>query len=105
MILKEKAVFITGGARGIGYGIAHAALAAGAQVAIGDLHERAVFAARESLLAELSVSGDAVLATVLDVADERSVEEALTAAWSYFGLTRSRSAARPGRRRSPVPTR
>ena len=73
-MLKEKVVFITGGARGIGYGIARAALETGAQVAIGDLHEQAVFAARESLLAELPVSGDAVLATVLDVADELSVE-------------------------------
>ena len=45
-MLKEKVVFVTGGARGIGYGIACAALEAGAQVAIGDLHEQAVFAAR-----------------------------------------------------------
>ena len=85
-MLKEKVVFITGGARGIGYGIARAALETGAQVAIGDLHEQAVFAARESLLAELPVSGDAVLATVLDVADELSVEKALTTAWSHFGF-------------------
>ena len=85
-MLKEKVVFITGGARGIGYGIARAALETGAQVAIGDLHEQAVFAARESLLTELPVSGDAVLATVLDVADELSVEKALTTAWSHFGF-------------------
>ena len=85
-MLKEKVVFITGGARGIGYGIARAALEAGAQVAIGDLHEQAVFSARESLLAELSVSGNAVLATALDVANELSVEKAVTAAWSHFGF-------------------
>ena len=86
MLLKEKFVFITGGARGIGYGIARAALEAGARVAIGDLHKQAVSAARESLLAGTSAADDAVFATVTDVTDEPSVTAAMRAAWSHFGL-------------------
>ena len=84
-MLKDKVVFITGGARGIGYGIARAALEAGARVAIGDLGEQALFDARASLLAEASVADNAVFATVVDVVDELSVEKALTATRSYFG--------------------
>ena len=84
-MLKDKVVFITGGARGIGYGIARAVLEAGARVAIGDLDEQAVFDARASLLAESSVADSAVFATVVDVVDEPSVETALTATRSQFG--------------------
>ena len=86
MILKDKVVFITGGARGIGYGIARAVLAAGARVAIGDLDEQAVLDARDALLAEESSADDGVFATVIDVADEASVETALGATQSHFGL-------------------
>ena len=42
MMLKDKVIFVTGGAKGIGYGIARAVLDAGARVAIGDLDEQAV---------------------------------------------------------------
>ena len=85
-MLKDKVVFITGSARGIGYGIARAALDAGARVAIGDLDEQTVVEARASLLAEASVSADMVFATVVDVIDEPSVEKALTATQSHFGF-------------------
>ena len=85
-MLKDKVVFITGSAGGIGYGIARAALDAGARVAIGDLDEQAVIDARASLLAEASVADDAVFATVVDVIDEPAVEKALTATQSHFGF-------------------
>ena len=85
-MLRDKVVFITGGARGIGYGIARAVLDAGARVAIGDLDGQATSAARDSLLETSTASSDAVLATVIDVTDEVSVETALKATQSHFGL-------------------
>ena len=84
-MLKDKVVFITGGVRGIGYGIALAALEAGARVAIGDLDEQAVFDARASLVAEASVADDTVYATVVNVINEPAVAKALTATQSHFG--------------------
>lgn len=85
-MLEEKIVFVTGGARGIGYGIAKAVLEAGGRVAIGDLDEQAVLEARTSLLDESSVAEDAVFATVVDVVNELSVERALTATQANFGF-------------------
>ena len=86
MLLNDKVVFITGGARGIGYGIAGAVLEAGARVAIGDLDERAVTSAADSLAAASTAAAGAVFATAIDVADEASVEQALDAARSHFGV-------------------
>ena len=83
-MLKDKVVFITGSARGIGYGIARAALDAGARVAIGDLDEQTVFAARDTLLIESAAVDESVFATVVDVTDEPSVETALTATRAYL---------------------
>ena len=85
-MLKDKVVFITGSAGGIGYGIARAALDAGARVAIGDLDEQTVFAARDTLLIESAAVDESVFATVVDVTDEPSVETALTATRAYFGF-------------------
>jgi NAD(P)-dependent dehydrogenase (short-subunit alcohol dehydrogenase family) len=84
-MLEDKVVFITGAARGIGYGIARAVLEAGGRVAIGDLDEQALPKARDSLISETSVSDKAVFATFVDVVDEPSVEKALTATQSHFG--------------------
>ena len=85
-MLKDKVVFITGGARGIGYGIARAVLEAGARVAIGDLDKRAVTAAGDSLVAASTAAADAVFATEIDVADEASVDKALDTARAHFGF-------------------
>ena len=85
-MLEDKVVFITGGARGIGYGIARAVLDAGARVAIGDLDAQSVTSARDAMLAESNAAADAIFATVMDVVDEASVNQALGAAWSHFGL-------------------
>ena len=74
-MLKDKVVFITGGVRGIGYGIALAALEAGARIAIGDLDEQAVFDARASLIAEASVDDDTVYATIVNVTNEPAIGE------------------------------
>ena len=84
-MLEDKVVFITGGARGIGYGIARAALEAGAQVGIGDLDEQTLFEARDSLISESSVSDKSVFATPVDVVNEQSVETALSTTQSHFG--------------------
>ena len=61
-------VLVTGGAAGIGFGIAAAFRAAGARVAIGDVREPALKKAVDRL------GGDGVLAGTLDVRDERSVD-------------------------------
>ena len=84
-MLKNKVVFVTGAAGGIGYGIAHAVLEAGGQVAIADVNEQAVIDARGALLKELPVSDEAVFATLVDIVDESSVKKAMLAARSHFG--------------------
>ena len=85
-MLNDKVAFVTGSARGIGYGIARAVIDAGARVAIGDLDEQAVSAAQTSLLAETAVADDTVFATVVDVVDESSVATAMAAARAHFGF-------------------
>lgn len=85
-MLKDKVVFITGSARGIGLGIARAVLEAGARVAISDLEEQALAEARGSLLAELEISEDRIFTSPMDVSDETSVETALTATQEHYGV-------------------
>ena len=85
-MLKDKVIFITGSARGIGLGIARAVLEAGARVTISDLEEQALAEARGSLLAELEISEDYIFTTPMDVSDETSVEKALTATQEHYGV-------------------
>ena len=85
-MLKDKVIFITGSARGIGLGIARAVLEAGARVAISDLEEQALAEARGSLLAELPGSEDQIFTSPVDVSDETSVEKALTATQEHYGV-------------------
>jgi 2-hydroxycyclohexanecarboxyl-CoA dehydrogenase len=65
--LSGKAAFITGGASGIGLGMAHAFVASGAKVAIADVDAGQLAQAAEALRAE----GGTVLAMQLDVRDRK----------------------------------
>ena len=84
-MLNDKVVFITGAARGIGYGIARAALDAGARVVLADLDQDALNESRSALVSEASVEEDRVFASVVNVTDEKSVEAGLKATWAQFG--------------------
>src|SRR5215470_840490 len=65
--LRDKVSFITGGASGIGLGIARACLDAGMKVVIADLR----YDALESAAASLAASSGVVLPLALDVTDRR----------------------------------
>ncbi|MEY2943109.1 MAG: hypothetical protein RLY97_1123 [Pseudomonadota bacterium] len=78
--LPGKTAFITGGASGIGLGIAKALLGAGMQVVIADI--------RDDHLAEATAeldAGNRVLAIKLDVTDRGDFARAADAAESKFG--------------------
>ncbi|MGH8149250.1 MAG: SDR family oxidoreductase [Steroidobacteraceae bacterium] len=63
--VRGKVAFITGGASGIGFGLARAFTAAGMRVAVADIRAEAL----RKAVAELSADGAAVLAVELDVTD------------------------------------
>jgi len=74
-----KTAFITGGASGIGLGIAKALLSEGMNVVVGDVSERNIAAAR----AELPEAGVEIVQ--VDVTDRGSVAEAARTAVAAFG--------------------
>jgi meso-butanediol dehydrogenase / (S,S)-butanediol dehydrogenase / diacetyl reductase len=76
--LAGRIALVTGGASGIGAGIARVLAAAGAQVAIGDLDEDAAAA----VAGELPGSG---LGVRLDVTDRDSTDQAVTRIEQAFG--------------------
>jgi NAD(P)-dependent dehydrogenase (short-subunit alcohol dehydrogenase family) len=78
--LPGKTAFITGGASGIGLGIAKALLGAGMNVTIADIRDDHLAAAT----AELD-GGDRVLAVKLDVTDRAQFAAAADAAEARFG--------------------
>jgi NAD(P)-dependent dehydrogenase (short-subunit alcohol dehydrogenase family) len=78
--LPGKTAFVTGGASGIGLGIAKALLGAGMNVAIADIRQDHLDAAS----AELG-GGDRVLALKLDVTDRADFASAADAAEARFG--------------------
>ena len=67
-----RVAVVTGGASGIGLGVAHQFLADGHRVAVFDLNP----AALEAATTELSAGGGKVLAVEVDVADRSSVDAA-----------------------------
>jgi len=78
--LPGKTAFVTGGASGIGLGIAKALLGAGMNVAIADIRQDHLDAA----VAELA-GGERVLAVRLDVTDRADFARAADAAEAAFG--------------------
>ncbi len=75
-----KTAFITGGANGIGLGIARALVGAGANVVLADVRAEALEAARASLNADRQVE-----TLVLDVTDRPGFARAADAAEARFG--------------------
>jgi len=78
--LAGKTAIVTGGASGIGLGISRALLAAGMNVAIGDLRETELAAAREAL-----GSPDNLVALPLDVTDRQAYAAFADAVEARFG--------------------
>lgn len=79
-VFKDTVAVVTGGASGIGYALAEAALDRGAKVVIADIRPDPLEAARE----RLSAKGE-VEAVVTDVSSYASVEALAEAACARFG--------------------
>ncbi|HWP33026.1 MAG TPA: SDR family NAD(P)-dependent oxidoreductase [Solirubrobacterales bacterium] len=80
--LSGQTAIVTGGAMGIGLGIARRLHEAGASVVVADLDEGAAERAAEALLAQRA---DSALTVRCDVSDSESVESMLGAAVEAFG--------------------
>lgn len=79
--VNGKTAFITGGASGIGFGMAQAFAAGGMNVAIADIEESALTDAADKLSSE----GASVWTTVLDVTDRAGFARAADEAEARFG--------------------
>lgn len=84
-MLENKTIFVTGAARGIGFGIAQAVIEAGGRVAIGDLDEASLASAAERLIGDIGADPKNVLATVMDVTDKESIDAAFGHAINTLG--------------------
>ncbi|WP_157218962.1 SDR family NAD(P)-dependent oxidoreductase [Flavisphingomonas formosensis] len=78
---QGRTAFITGGARGLGFGFAKALAAEGARIAIADIDA----AEGERAAARLRERGAEAIALACDVANEESVDEAIVAAEAGLG--------------------
>lgn len=79
--LSNKCVLVTGGTRGIGYGMAQALVQAGARVCIWGTAQ----ASADAAAAALSEEGQKVIAQEVDVADEQAVVDGMQASVSALG--------------------
>jgi NAD(P)-dependent dehydrogenase (short-subunit alcohol dehydrogenase family) len=78
--LRDRVAVVTGGASGVGRGIAHALVEQGARVVIADVEEPAL----DRTVSELSASGD-VTGVPTDVSDFDSVEALAKSIFGRFG--------------------
>lgn len=82
MDVADKVAFVTGGASGMGYGIAKAFLGAGMKVAIADIRQEHL----ETAMAELAPAwGEKVIAVQLDVTDREAMAKAADQTEAAFG--------------------
>lgn len=79
--LEDKVAVVTGGASGIGRGIARALAREGAHVVIADVEEGPA----ETVAAALAGKGVRSVAIACDVSDRASVEAVADRAWKEFG--------------------
>lgn len=79
--LSGKSAIVTGGAKGIGYGIAHRLAEAGAQVLIADMDEDAA----ASTAKELSSKGWSASASIVDVSSEDDVKRMVSECQDKYG--------------------
>ena len=79
--LDGKTAFVTGGANGVGFGMAHAFLTAGMNVVIGDIRADDV----EAALGKLAGAGANVHGITVDVTDRVALAQAADETVSRFG--------------------
>jgi len=79
--LENQGAIVTGGAKGIGKGIAYRLAEAGAKVLVADLDEAAAQATAE----ELNTAGFKALALKVDVSDEAQVQQMVASCQEQFG--------------------
>lgn len=82
-IVEDKVAFITGGASGIGLGIARAFVDADMKVAIADIRDDALEAAKAEFVE--AGKGERVITVQLDVTDRRAMARAAEATVKAFG--------------------
>ena len=78
---KDKTVVITGGATGIGFGLAKRFGSEGAKIVIGEPRQNRL----DEALAELNGLGIEAAAMVMDVADPKSMEAFAEFTWDTYG--------------------
>ena len=78
---RDRVAVITGGAGGIGFGMAEAFAARGAKIALADLDEPGMDARAKALRAR----GAEVLCVRTDVTERASVDATADAVWKHFG--------------------